>query len=88
MTATIQLELFQPVQMERPARAKGPCEHRSCFHSCAFVPAGCVCSDCGELLSQHIPQPPEVLGYLSADWKWHYIAGLRWVSSDTVEGSA
>lgn len=78
----IQLELFQAVQLERPVKPAVPCEHKTGFLSMAFVPAGCVCGKCGELLSQIIPQPPEVLGYMSADWHWHHVEGRPWISSE------
>lgn len=83
-TPPIQLELFQPDQLERPAKPSAPCEHKYGFQSYAFVPSGHVCSDCGELLCQRIPQPPEVLGYVSADWHWHYVEGRPWISSEAA----
>jgi len=57
-----------------------PCQHTSCFVTRAVVPAGLVCSDCGKLLFQYLPQPPEVLGYLSADWAWKHKYGKEWIS--------
>ena len=80
----VQLELFREEEVRPAVRAAGPCEHRSGFVSYAFVPVGVVCSECGELLSQRIPQPPEVLGYVSADWHWHHVDGREWISSEAV----
>lgn len=57
-----------------------PCLHRSCFTTMAYVPAGVVCSTCGKLLLQYIPQPPEVLGYVSADWAWKHQHGKEWTT--------
>lgn len=57
------------------------CKHRSCFVSMAYVPAGMVCSRCGMLLSQYIPQPTAVIGYLSADWAWSQ-EGRSWTTQE------
>jgi hypothetical protein len=46
----------------------------------AYVPAGLVCADCGKLLFQYLPQSPEQLGYVSADWAWKYVHGKEWTS--------
>lgn len=70
--------------MKPPVKPAAPCEHKWGFISYAFVPVGHVCSECGELLSQNIPQPPEVLGYVSACWHWHYVEGRPWISSEDV----
>jgi hypothetical protein len=56
------------------------CPHERTFVTQAYVPCGTYCFDCGELLSQFLPTPPEKLGYVSADWKWHYIAGKPWTT--------
>lgn len=56
------------------------CEHRSCFISMAYVPAGDYCPACDTLLLQFIPQSPEQLGYLSADWAWHHRDGKPWTT--------
>jgi len=71
-----QLTIFEAL------RAIIPCQHTSCFVTMAVVPAGLVCSDCGKLLFQYLPPPPEVLGYLSADWAWRYRDGKEWTSRD------
>ena len=57
-----------------------PCAHRTSFISCAYVPAGDVCCHCGLLLSQFIPQPPEVLGYVSGTWQWK-LDGKPWTTA-------
>jgi hypothetical protein len=61
-----------------------PCEHKSCFVTMAYVPAGLVCSDCGKLLLQYIPKSPEELGYMSADWAWHYKHGKPWTTQEVL----
>jgi hypothetical protein len=80
--------------MSRRARAEGQlglpgisaplpfelCPHESGFETSACVPVGVVCNECGVLLSQYLPQGPEVLGYVSADWAWHHEQGEAWVS--------
>lgn len=48
----------------------GSCDHNSGFISQACVPAGYICDECGHLIWQSVPQPPEVLGYLTATWEW------------------
>jgi len=59
---------------------KKECGHKSCFTSMAYVPAGIVCFDCGKLLCQSLPQSPEELGYLSADWAWKHKYGRAWIT--------
>jgi len=56
------------------------CPHRFGYYTMAYVPAGVVCSTCGALLLQFIPQSPEVLGYVSADWAWHHRDGRPWTT--------
>lgn len=56
------------------------CAHRHQFVTHAYVPCGLVCSDCDELVAQFIPQPPEVVGYLTADWAWHHRDGKPWTT--------
>lgn len=60
------------------------CAHRGSFITMAYVPAGVFCDDCQTLLSQFIPQPPEVLGYLSADWAWHHRDGKPWTTKEAA----
>ena len=60
------------------------CPHRMGFVTMAYVPAGDVCSECGALLSQFIPESPLELGYISADWKWHWIDGKPWTTKEMV----
>ncbi len=57
------------------------CRHEFCFDSRAYVPAGVVCSECGALILQWIPQPPSELGYLSADWNWK-LQGNAWTTKE------
>lgn len=57
-----------------------PCLHRCCFVSHAYCPAGLVCADCGELLFQYLPQSPDQLGYVSADWAWKHVHGKEWTT--------
>lgn len=70
-----QLELFTPEVEE--------CDHRHGFYSSAYVPGGYVCSRCGTLYAQTLPQSPEVVGYLTADWAWHYRDGNPWTTQET-----
>lgn len=48
------------------------CSHDVTFLTHAVIPAGLACSRCGELVLQYIPEPPEQLGYVSADWNYLY----------------
>lgn len=79
MNATItQLELFAA-----PAPEQMPeCDHRNGFISEAYVPGGYVCSACGALTFQYLPQPPEQVGYLTADWAWHHRDGKAWTTQE------
>jgi hypothetical protein len=61
------------------------CPHEYTFLSHAYVPVGDVCCDCGLLVSQTLPQPPEVLGYLSADWAWHHNHGKPWTTQTAAD---
>ena len=51
-----------------------PCNHYFCYETHAVIPAGLVCAECGELVLQYIPESPDQLGYVSADWA--YLHGL------------
>lgn len=73
-TTMNQLELFKPEVEE--------CQHRSQFCTEAYVPGGYVCSQCGLLLCQVLPQSPEVVGYLTSDWAWHYRDGQPWTTQE------
>ena len=64
----------------KPHRSQ--CPHKRTFVTQAYVPCGVSCLDCGELISQFLPTPPEKLGYVSAAWKWHYIDGKPWTTKD------
>jgi hypothetical protein len=63
-----------------PAR----CPHDDCFVTMAYVPAGSWCAKCNTLVSQEVPLPPELLGYLSADWAWH-LRGNAWTTQEPME---
>ena len=63
-----QLSLFDQIEKE-------PCLHSNGYVTHACVPAGLWCSDCNRLVCQSIPQPPEVIGYTSADWTWKHEQG-------------
>ena len=55
------------------------CEHPGGFYSLAYVPGGFCCSRCQRLLCQDLPDPPEVVGYLTATWKWK-LDGKPWTT--------
>lgn len=59
-----------------------PCEHKSCFETMACIPAGLFCADCDTLIAQNYipPNEPEIIGYVSADWAWHYEEKNPWVT--------
>lgn len=65
----------------RPDRAA--CPHRICFVTMAYVPAGIACAACGLLILQYLPEPPERLGYSSADWAWHHRDSKPWTTQNT-----
>lgn len=56
------------------------CDHRVTFVTMAYVPAGVACIRCDLLLMQYLPEPPERLGYLSADWAWKHRDGKEWTT--------
>ncbi len=64
-----------------------PCSHKHAYLTHAYVPAGVSCSICGELLMQNYipPDQPERIGYVSADWAWHYRDGKPWTTSSGIE---
>lgn len=68
-----QLSLF-------PFFVQPPCDHSWTIVSMAYVPAGVVCMKCHDLLSQFIPQSPEEIGYLSADWAWKHVHGREYTT--------
>lgn len=57
------------------------CSHESGFTTMAYVPCGYFCSRCETLIFQYLPEPPEVLGYMSADWAWKHKHGRAWTTS-------
>lgn len=61
------------------------CPHFAGFTTHAYVPRGHVCTGCGMLLFQYRPQPPEEIGYLSADWAWHHRDGRAWTTKEWPE---
>ncbi len=64
------------------------CKHRSRYKTQAYVPAGICCADCGALLNQDYvpPNEPEIIGYVSAQWEWHYVEGRPWTTSASGPG--
>ncbi len=56
------------------------CPHGCCFTTLACVPCGVYCTGCSTLLWQYLPESPEKLGYLSAEWAWHYRDGKAWTT--------
>lgn len=68
-----------------PAPAWQTCSHDCCHDTCSVVPAGLFCMSCNTLLLQYLPEPPEVLGYVSADWAWHHKYGRAWTTQETVD---
>lgn len=56
------------------------CLHTYGFATHACVPTGFICCSCHELVLQWLPESPAVLGYLSADWAWHYRDGKPWTT--------
>ena len=61
------------------------CQHEHTLVTQAYVPCGIYCFDCHELLSQFLPTPPEKLGYMSADWAWHYRDGKPWTTQVSMK---
>lgn len=57
------------------------CSHEFGYDTMAYVPAGVFCTDCQTLILQYVPESPQVLGYLSADWAWHYSKGKAWTTA-------
>ncbi len=60
------------------------CEHRSQILSQAHIPAALVCASCWTILAQRWvhPEEPEQIGYVSADWAWHYRDGKPWTTRE------
>ena len=56
------------------------CSHEEGFETSAFVPGVVVCSDCDTLVLQYVPEAPEELGYISAQWAWHHRDGKPWTT--------
>ena len=57
------------------------CRHdRYGYATLACVPAGFICDDCKRFVMQWLPESPEVLGYLSAEWAWHHRDGKAWTT--------
>lgn len=65
---------------EFEAHMPAACLHPDRMSTMAVVPAGVCCCYCGALICQAIPRPPEVLGYVSADWAWHHRDGKAWTT--------
>lgn len=73
MLEQLALELF-------PAPTWQTCPHDLCHDTSAVVPAGLYCMSCKTLLLQYLPESPDVLGYVSADWAWHHEQGRPWTT--------
>lgn len=71
-----QLEFSLPPDWER-------CAHEYGFYTHAYVPGGYFCTGCQRLIYQDIPEPPEVVGYLTAVWKWK-LEGRSWTTQEVV----
>lgn len=72
-----------------PAPTWQTCDHDLCHDTHAVVPVGLFCMSCNTLLLQYLPESPEVLGYVSADWAWHHEQGRPWTTwEDEEEGDA
>ncbi len=63
-------------------KAEEPCRHQEVCVTRRYVPTGLACMQCGLLLYQYIPQPPDERGRMSADWEWHHIDGRAWTTQD------
>jgi hypothetical protein len=81
MTDQLTLDLF-------PQPTWKTCDHDFCYDTSAVVPAGLFCHKCSTLLCQYLPESPEALGYVSADWAWHYQHGNAWTTYETQSGFA
>jgi hypothetical protein len=71
-----------------PAPTRQTCQHDSCHDTSAVVPAGLFCTICNTLILQYLPESPEMLGYVSADWAWHHQHGNAWTTHETQSGFA
>jgi len=71
-----------------PAPTWETCDHDLCHDTHAVVPVGLFCMNCNTLLLQYLPEPPEVLGYVSADWAWHNEHGKPWTTWDDQDAPA
>jgi hypothetical protein len=62
------------------------CSHPSGFYTHAYVPGGYFCDHCGLLVWQSfIPaNQPDALGYISADWAWHYRDNRPWTTQNKI----
>ena len=73
---------MQQLSLEKFLGFKPDCRHRWICETHQYVPAGIACLNCGQLLMQYLPQPPAVLGYVSADWAWHHIHKRPWTTKE------
>jgi len=71
-----------------PAPTWQTCDHDLCHDTHAVVPVGLFCMNCNTLLLQYLPEPPEVLGYVSADWAWHHEQGRPWTTWEDEDAFA
>jgi len=65
-------------QLDLPLFPVSECGHNWICQTCACVPSGIACLECGALLAQYIPLPPSQAGYLTADWAWKHVHGLEY----------
>lgn len=65
------------------------CEHESCYMTMMYVPPGIYCTRCKLLISQFYiaPNEPEIIGYVSASWAWHYRDGKSWTTQNSAHQS-
>lgn len=73
-----QLNLFDTIHESCSCYETGPN-----FISLSEVPCSHVCLKCGKTWWRNIPPPvnePDILGYITATWAWHYIHGNAWTN--------
>jgi hypothetical protein len=71
-------DLFDDV----PTCAFISCKHPQGFITRSVVPAGYFCTKCQTLIWQYWipPNQPEIIGYISVDWKWYYQDKKPWIT--------
>lgn len=61
------------------------CDHGGAFYTHAYVPGGGYCDLCDTLLWQDAPptfNEPAELGYVTANWAWHFRDGKPWTTKE------